>query len=84
MSSPQWKPGRSKGSGVGARSEMHAVSGRESERAKVVKGVCVSPRPWRSRRREVGWWEGGAEGDVRWRFDGEKDGSRRTRDDVDG
>jgi hypothetical protein len=60
---------------VGARSEMLAVSGRERDRAKVVKGVWLSPRPWRSRRREVGGWDAGAERDVRGGFYGEKDGT---------
>lgn len=40
--------------------ERQAVSGRERERAKVVKGMWVSPRPWRRRRMFVGFWEAGA------------------------
>jgi len=54
MSSPQWKPGRENGSGVGACREMQTVSGRERRWERVVKGWWVSPRPWRRTRALLG------------------------------
>ena len=50
MSSPQWKPPRSNGRGVGACKEMHVVSGRASCLPRLVKETEVSPRPWRRMR----------------------------------
>lgn len=64
ISSPQWKPPRSKGRGVGACRDMQQVSGRESWRERVVKGERVSPRPCRRRRTFWGEWGGGGGGGV--------------------
>lgn len=50
----------SKGSGCGARREMHNVSGRLRFWPRVLNEVCVSPRPWRRRRMFVAGWEDGA------------------------
>ena len=46
MSSPQWNPPRSNGTGVGACTAMHTVLGRQSCLAKSVNDAFVSPRPW--------------------------------------
>ena len=50
ISSPQWYPGISKGSGFGAWIVRIVVSARFRARAKFVNDVIVSPRPWRRRR----------------------------------
>ena len=79
MSSPQWKPPRSKGKGVGAWREMHVVSGRASCRPSVVKEAEVSPRPCRRTSTLVGWEDAGGGGVmVRWMEGGKSDwvGSR--------
>lgn len=60
-SSPQWKPPRSKGSGVGAWMVTMVVSGRHRARPKEVKPAAVSPMPW-SRRRMFGFGVEEAEG----------------------
>ena len=73
ISSPQWKPPRSNGSGVGACNARHAVSGSDSCLAKVANDRLVSPRPWRRMRMLTGLCGDGGGMMARLRLGGKSD-----------